>query len=232
MEPQRDLPAGDFSAWLGRIREALLTEGGTDVDCRECDACCSSSYFIRIRPEETRTLDRIRDELLVPAPGLPEGNVVLGYDDNGRCPLLGDGLCSIYEHRPLTCRNYDCRVFAAAGIAAGGRDRAKITERARRWDFGYPTPRDRREHAAVQTAAHFIQSHAEHFPGGAIPRDPSQLAILAIKAHGVFLEEDRVPSEGDPASAVTGGGPTDAELADAVVRACGEFDAERNGGRS
>ena len=27
------------------------------------------------------------------------------------------GGCSIYDHRPRTCRTFDCRVFAAAGVA-------------------------------------------------------------------------------------------------------------------
>ncbi len=218
---RRRLPAGDFSAWLRVARHALMVEEGTDVDCTGCDACCSSSYFIHIRPEETRTLGRIDEDLLAAAPGLPTGHVVLGYDTAGRCPMLdGGGMCSIYECRPLTCRAYDCRVFAAAGIEAGGEDKIRITERARRWEFAYPTPRDRDEHAAVQAAATFIREHAECFPGGAIPRDPSQLAIVAIKVYGVFLE-----GEGRPGS--TEGAATDVEMATAIVRSSREFDARR-----
>ena len=117
MTEQQDLPAGRFSSWLRRTRSAQLEENGVDVPCGECNACCKSSYFIHIRPEETQTLSRIPGELLFAAPGLPEGNVLLGYDENGHCPMLIDEKCSIYEHRPLTCRTYDCRIFPAAGIA-------------------------------------------------------------------------------------------------------------------
>jgi len=233
VDPEPDLSAGDFSAWLGRIREALLTEGW---DGRRLQRVRRLLQLVVLHahqgPDETRALALIRDELLVAAPGLPEGHVVLGYDDDGRCPMLGDGLCSIYEHRPLTCRGYDCRVFAARGIAAGGGDRAKITQRARRWRFDYPTRRDRREHAAVQATAQFIQGHAECFPGGAVPRDPSQSAILAIKAYGVFLEEDGAPPEGDPVSSGTRSAPADVEVAEAVVKAYREFDAQRSEGPS
>ena len=129
MAEQQDLPAGEFSSWLRRTRSALVEESGADVPCGECNACCRSSYFIHIRPEETRTLSRIPKKLLFPAPGLPKGNVLLGYDEHGRCPMLIDDKCSIYEHRPQTCRNYDCRIFSAAGIAAGDDDKALITQR-------------------------------------------------------------------------------------------------------
>jgi Fe-S-cluster containining protein len=217
---QQDLPAGDFSSWLRHTRSALLSESGVEVDCGECIACCSSSQFIQVRPEETRTLGRIRKDILVAAPGFPRGHVLLGYDKKGFCPMMVNGTCSIYEHRPLTCRNYDCRVFTAAGIAAGDGDKARITERVRRWKFSYPTERDCEEHLAVQAAAKFIQEHAEYFPGGKIPGTPGQLAVLAIKVYEVFLKKDG-------GSAKTGRASSDAEVADAIVEACRTFDARR-----
>lgn len=217
---QQDLPAGDFSSWLRHTRNALLIETGTDVDCGECIACCRSSQFIHIRPEETRTLDRIRKDILVSAPRLPKGHVLLGYDKNGFCPMMVNGKCSIYEHRPLTCRNYDCRVFTAAGITAGDDDKARITHRVACWKFSYPTERDRDEHLAVQAAANFMRAHAECFPGGKIPSTPSQLAILAIKVYDVFLKKSGV-------SAKTARASVDTEIADAIVEACRKFDASR-----
>jgi hypothetical protein len=214
----KDLPAGDFSAWLRHARSALSTGAGTEVECGACTACCDSSYFIHIGPEETEALDRIEKGLLAAAPGLPEGHVVMGYDKNGVCPMLIDGRCSIYAHRPQTCRAYDCRVLAAAGITAGGGDKTRITQRAKRWKFSYPTGRDRDENAAVQAAARFIREHAECFPGGEIPSDPNQLAILAIKACEVFLAGDEGPAKNGHAA-------SDAEVADAIVEACRQFDA-------
>ena len=185
------------------------------MPCGECTACCTSSYFIHIRPEETQTLARIPGELLFPAPGLPGGNLVLGYDENGHCPMLSDGECSIYEHRPLTCHTYDCRAFAAAGIAA---DRAAITRRARRWQFGYSTEDDRRQHSAVQAAARFLQEHAECFPGGAVPGDPAQIAVLAIKVCDVFLKHN-------DESVKTGRVAPESEVAKAVMEANETFEA-------
>ena len=41
----------------------------------------------------------------------------MGFDERGRCPMLTDAGCSIYAHRPRTCRTFDCRVFTAAGLS-------------------------------------------------------------------------------------------------------------------
>lgn len=192
-----------------------MLEDGTEVDCNGCAACCSSFQFIHIRPEETRTLEQIPNGMLAEAPGLPQ-NMVIGYDRQGVCPMLTGGKCSIYEVRPSTCLNYDCRVFAAAGITPGDGD--KITERVKLWRFSFPAVRDREEHLAVQAAARFIREKASYFPGGRIPADPGQLAILAIKVYDVFLKGEG-PSET--------GRPADADVAAAVVEASRNFDARR-----
>ena len=209
---KKELRAGDFSSWLRHARRALLVDDRTEVECGTCTACCSSSQFIPIRPEETGTLLRIDTDILVPAPGLPNGRLLLGYDRNGRCPLLRNGGCSIYEHRPLTCRTYDCRMFSAAGIIAG---KPRIDQRVTQWKFSYPTESDRDEHLAVQATAKFIRDHAACFPGGRIPADPGQLAVLAVKAYDVLPGNEA----GKARSAV--------ETAAALVEACRRFDAGR-----
>ncbi len=216
---QRELPAGGFSLWLRRIRSAQIKEHGVDVPCGDCNACCRSSYFIHIRPEETQTLRRIPKKLLFPAPFLPKGNVLLGYDERGQCPMLIAGKCAIYEHRPLTCRTYDCRIFTAAGIAADEADKALIAERIRRWQFSYPTERDRNQHLAVQAAARFLRECAGCFPAGAIPGNSTQLAVLALKVYRVFLKNSAPSSE-------TGRLSPDPKLAARVMKAAELFDAK------
>jgi Fe-S-cluster containining protein len=190
MPEHPSFPAGDFSIWLQHTRKALFDGTGSDVACGECIGCCSSSYFIHIRQTDTAALARIPKDILVAAPGFPKGNLLMGYDENGLCPMLCDGKCTIYEHRPQTCRDYDCRVFAAAGIAAGGGDKAVINQHVKRWKFSYPTAQDRAEHLAVQAAASFMQKNAASFPRGRVPENPSQLAILALKVYPVFLGTD------------------------------------------
>jgi uncharacterized protein len=122
----------DLAGWLADMDAAL--RGGTDADvpCDGCTACCTSSQFVHVGPDETDTLAHIPAELLFPAPGLPTGHVVLGYDERGHCPMLLDGRCSIYEHRPRSCRTYDCRIFTATGVEP---DKPAIAERVARWRF-------------------------------------------------------------------------------------------------
>jgi uncharacterized protein len=162
-----------------------------------------------VRPEETCALARIPRELLFPAPGLPRGNLLMGYDKDGRCPMLTSERCSIYECRPLTCRTYDCRVFAAAGIAA---DKPAITARTRRWKFSYADQDGRDRHAAVRAAAAFLRTHADGFPAAAAPRDPVRVAILAVEVYEVFAG---------------GGVASDAEIVEAVLAARERFEAAR-----
>ena len=145
-----ELAAGDFSPWLSAMQAAVRGERDADVPCDGCTACCTSSHFVHIEPDETDTLAHIPPPLLFPAPRLPRGHVLLGYDEHGRCPMLVDGRCSIYEHRPRTCRTYDCRIFPAAGVEA---DQPAIAQRARRWRFTYAGPDDRDRHDTVRAAA-------------------------------------------------------------------------------
>jgi uncharacterized protein len=203
-----ELDAGDFGAWLAAMRRALCHAADADVPCGDCCACCSTSHFVHIGPEERETLARLPRELLFPAPGMPAGHVLLPYDERGRCPMLDErGRCTVYAQRPLTCRTYDCRVFAAAGLDA---DREPITRRARRWRFSCPA-HDNARLAAVRDAARWIPAHAAAFPGGAAPHGPADLAVLAVRVADVFLPDG-------PACA----GADEAAIAAAVVRAAGD----------
>jgi len=179
--PEDDAEAGDFSSWLAGMIAAIGGEQASDVPCGACTACCTGSQFVHIAPDETDTLAHIPPALLFPAPRMPRGHVLLGYDERGHCPMLADGRCSIYEHRPRTCRTYDCRVFPAAGI--GPDDRAGlIARRARRWRFSYPAEADRVDHDAVRAAAGFLESAGGP---GATPR-----AVLAVEIAHLFKGTD------------------------------------------
>ena len=150
--------------------------------CDGCTACCTSSQFVPIGPDESDTLAHIPAALLFPAPRLPKGHYVLGYDERGHCPMLVEGRCSIYEHRPRTCRTYDCRIFTATGLEvdAEADTKADIAARARRWRFSFPTAEDRRRHAAVQVALRSV--HAPSI---------TELAVRAVESHEEFLSRYR-----------------------------------------
>jgi Fe-S-cluster containining protein len=46
-----------------------------------------------------------------------DGELVLQQRADGGCVHLGDRGCTIHEHRPAVCRSFDCRAFAAMGLA-------------------------------------------------------------------------------------------------------------------
>jgi hypothetical protein len=181
-EPAR--PAGDLSQWLRALRATLDGRGSTDVPCDGCTACCESAQFVHIGPDETETLRRIPAALRFPAPFLPAGHVLLGYDDRGRCPMLTDQGCSIYEDRPRTCRTYDCRVFAATGVDPGA-EKPAVRRRVRTWRFTVEGA-GATELAALRSAAEFLGRNREVF-GGDDPPGPTQRAVLAVEVADLFI---------------------------------------------
>jgi Fe-S-cluster containining protein len=191
------VPAGEFSDWLRGTEASLRSgNGGSDVPCGACRGCCRSSMFVHIKPEETQTLQRIPGALLFPAPGLPKGHVLMGYGDKGQCPMLVDNECSIYEYRPQTCRDYDCRVFAATGVAVDERTQAEIARRVEAWVFDYGSQESREEHRMLREAAGFLQKNRDLFPPGSLPSYPVQLAALAVRIYRLFCDM-RVSGGGD-----------------------------------
>jgi Fe-S-cluster containining protein len=135
--------------------------------------------FVHIKPDETQTLRRIPRALLFPAPGLPKGHRVMGYDDRGHCPMLVDDKCSIYEDRPQACRTYDCRVFTATGVPVDRQIQPEIADRAEAWAFNYESEESRETHKMVKNAAAFLRS---------LPAHPAQLAALAVRSYRLFLD--------------------------------------------
>ena len=119
------------------------------------------------------------------APGLPPGYLLLGYTESGACPVLIGGRCTIYEDRPLVCRTYDCRMYAATGVTP---DRAEIAAQVRRWRFGYRSAEDRALHDAVLAAVRFIGEQPACLPSDAARAQPIRVATLAVSVHELFLE--------------------------------------------
>ncbi|GGC18777.1 YkgJ family cysteine cluster protein [Pseudoduganella buxea] len=219
IKKSRALPeasAGEFSQWLQHTRSAQQARDiGADVPCNECNACCRSSMFIHIRADEIRSLNRIPKQLLFPVPGLAKGHRLMGYDDKGRCPMLVDDRCSIYEDRPQTCRDYDCRIFAATGITLDEKVQAGISAQAKAWRFTYAGDANRLEHEAVRAAAMFLKQNAKLFPPQVLPLNPVQLALTALKVYTVF---HKLMEPGSSANS------SDTGIVEAIMAAMDQFD--------
>jgi len=212
MVQEAPVDAGDFADWLDHTLQGLHSGTMAPVPCGDCRGCCASGYFIPLTPSDSAAAMAIPAPLLSPAPGMPPGYQVLGRTAQGACPMLEHNHCSIYPARPQACRAYDCRVFAAAGMAAGPDSFSRINARVRAWRFSYGSSHARAAHQAVQAAARFMEEKASAFPGGRVPRRPDELALLALKVHAVFLRAD-LPT-------LTG-----TAIAEAVIASSRDFDA-------
>jgi hypothetical protein len=124
----------------------------------------------------------------------------MGYDEHGRCPMLVEGRCTIYAHRPRTCRTYDCRVFAAADVADTDPSKSRIAAQARRWRFDVPLQDDVVRQGAVRAAARFLDVYADALPHRMAPVTETQRAVLAVELHETFLDGD--PSVADVVDAL------------------------------
>ena len=180
------------------------------MPCGDCSGCCTSSYSIELRPGDAAALEQIPAKSLFRSRGSAAGNWTVRPNADGTCPMLSCGSCRIYAQRPQTCLDYDCRVFAAAGIEAGGADKAVINRRVREWRFRFSGERERQEHAAIKAAAAFIRDAPEHFAPAIAPRNPLGIAALALRVYPVFLPP------GPPANA--------ADAARAILAAAAAFD--------
>ena len=116
------------------------------------------------------------------------GHYVMGYDERGHCPMLVDDVCTIYDHRPRTCRTYDCRVLAAADLTLVDDAEEAIAERVARWRFSYPTATDvaspgRRERLAPMfpsaTQRAVTQSSCTRIHGRSTPADPAPCSLVS-----------------------------------------------------
>jgi hypothetical protein len=150
---------------------------------------------------------------------MPPGHLVLGYDRAGRCPLLGDAGCSIYEHRPRACRTYDCRVFPAADVDPDDGDGPEARQ-ARRWRFDLVDAGDEAALAAVRAAARFVERHpevlddgldGERSAAGRPAPSATRVAVLAVELAEAFLRREVVGGE------VVGGGVVGGEVVDDEV---------------
>jgi Fe-S-cluster containining protein len=168
--PAAPIDAGPFAAWRRLLVAARDGQHTVDVPCGSCTACCRSSQFVHIGAEDTDALAHVPSALRFPAPGRPAGNFVLGYDEAGRCPMLVDDACSIYDHRPRACRTYDCRVFAATGVEPDA-SQPEIARQVARWRFDLSGSDDRAAWRAVR---------------GSVPDDglPLARALRALTAGG------------------------------------------------
>jgi Fe-S-cluster containining protein len=86
----------------------------SDVPCGTCTKCCEVLTPF-LTPEEISS-GRYPLALIQPTPEMLRENSNIGptvamfkKTPTGGCSMFIDGKCSIYEYRPKSCRQFDCR---------------------------------------------------------------------------------------------------------------------------
>jgi hypothetical protein len=81
------------------------------VPCGHCSTCCYYEGIVVDRKRDRRRLPHLLTERNA------DGDLVLQRRADGACIHLGERGCTVYDQRPGVCRSFDCRAFAAMGIA-------------------------------------------------------------------------------------------------------------------
>lgn len=86
------------------ITALVSNEPVADVPCGTCNACCKL-LSPHLTPEEISS-----GQYPISFVQGTDGPVVVLYrHKDGGCGMLVNDKCSIYENRPIACRQFDCR---------------------------------------------------------------------------------------------------------------------------
>lgn len=92
---------------VNRIAEQYGREAESQIDCRECGACCRDNVIPVNEQEIARLAKRLS---LSPAEvrekWISHDEAEEDHIDARPCPFLNGNLCTVYEDRPDCCRGY------------------------------------------------------------------------------------------------------------------------------
>jgi Fe-S-cluster containining protein len=110
---------------MNRARHIRLAVLGSSP-CSRCDAACcrqnGHEFAVLLRDDELRRFAPWSVDVAVQSTNGVVVERVIAYRD-GRCPFLGeDNRCTIYEDRPISCRQFECvKHFNERGLGLHGR---------------------------------------------------------------------------------------------------------------
>lgn len=79
------------------------------IACNGCRKCCHAETIILHPDKGDVPADYQTVETINPITGEP--CFMLAHKENLDCIYLGESGCTIYERRPLICREFDCRLM-------------------------------------------------------------------------------------------------------------------------
>jgi len=84
--------------------------------CQSCGLCCDGSLFARVvlQPREVETARKHRLRVLGTGMGFEQRCAALETPGS-----VGERRCAIYDERPLSCRQFTCRLYERHRVEAG-----------------------------------------------------------------------------------------------------------------
>lgn len=81
------------------------------IGCNGCTACCCVDH-VELRVEDDVSQYEV-DKV--------DGKTVLQHDANGHCIYVDQAVgCTIYDHRPMECRTFNCVAAVRLGVPVDG----------------------------------------------------------------------------------------------------------------
>ena len=151
-------PKGSVSTiWRNFYRAAVALNqnkipDSPNVPCDGCTACCKDIGEVGLGPLDDPSLISEINE---------KGNAQIPRDpDTGHCIYLLDEKCSIYDKRPITCRIFDCRIYAITGALHGENPKNDLNITIMNWDMRkfFKTREDFIRLNAARIALHTLDS--------------------------------------------------------------------------
>lgn len=174
--------AGSPRAFMADTARRLAAGAPAEVPCNGCNACCHHET-INVDPADEPP-ESIAHLSLEPNPHAdqvythPDGRTTkcaplrLRHQDDGACIHLGPTGCTVYEYRPRSCRNFDCRV-ASLGCHQVSFPGGRITPV---WVFDRTEPDDAALMMALEAAAKTLKPELDARGLGAMERVEHVLA--------------------------------------------------------
>jgi len=104
---EQDIPDAELDALVDAIAAPIIAA----IDCTECGNCCRNLH-VYMTPDDAQRLadgidvplDAVLDTYVDQASAAKEGE--WGRFKQQPCAFLRGNMCSVYQHRPESCRNY------------------------------------------------------------------------------------------------------------------------------
>jgi Fe-S-cluster containining protein len=84
-----------------------------EVPCGSCRACCYLGVELLAGDDVDFYVNKERVQIVDERGGAVTTKLILRRREDGACAYLGPDGCTIYENRPISCREFDCRDWLA-----------------------------------------------------------------------------------------------------------------------